>query len=481
MNVFLLLVSFLSSSWGLEQRIFVKDTIHQEMDPPETMSLSRSNVMINWIEMPLDHFDPQNTATFNMRYMFNEEHFGGAGSPIFIMAGGEWTITTNMLMEGNMYDMAVENKGYLIYTEHRYYGQTIPFTDFTANNLRFLNIDQALADLAYFIKYLKKQPRFANSKIIMYGGSYAANMVMWFKQRYPHLVLGVVASSGPINAKIDFAGYLEVVHEAFLLEGGEQCIDIIRQGIQDTVEALETEADRRTIEESYRLCNGTFDFDNRLDLGYFAGMITWTFSGRVQYAVPGSLLTICNNFRNNVYGTTPMMQIGGFVALFQNLNNNSCWNIKFDNMVANYMRPTNSRAWYYQTCTEYGYFQIAPNSGTVFDPLKWLDVEFYVEVCKRGYDERFDEAFAYDAADRVNLIFGALSPEVKNTINIHGYIDPWRALGVYERDLHVTSPTYTVPRASHCFDISAWRVTDTIQMTAVQQRARSIVASWLNS
>lgn len=72
--------------------------------------------------------------------------------------------------------------------------------------MRFLNIDQALADLAYFIKYLKQQPRFANSKIIMYGGSYAANMVMWFKQRYPHLVLGVVASSGPIEAKIDFAG-----------------------------------------------------------------------------------------------------------------------------------------------------------------------------------------------------------------------------------------------------------------------------------
>lgn len=59
--------------------------------------------------------------------MYNEEHFGGDGSPIFIMAGGEWTITTNWLMNGNMYDMAVDNKGYLIYTEHRYYGQTIPF------------------------------------------------------------------------------------------------------------------------------------------------------------------------------------------------------------------------------------------------------------------------------------------------------------------------------------------------------------------
>lgn len=46
------------------------------------------------------------------------------------------------------------------------------------------------------------------------------------------------------------------------------------------------------------------------------------------------------------------------------------------------------RAWYYQTCTEYGYYQTAPNTGTVFDHLNWLNVEFYVDMCKRAFDER---------------------------------------------------------------------------------------------
>lgn len=80
------------------------------------------------------------------------------------------------------------------------------YREFTTENLRFLNVDQALADIAYFILELKKQERFANSKIILYGGSYAANMALWFKQRYPHLVEGAVASSGPIKGKVDFAG-----------------------------------------------------------------------------------------------------------------------------------------------------------------------------------------------------------------------------------------------------------------------------------
>jgi hypothetical protein len=59
---------------------------------------------------------------------------------------------------------------------------------------------------------------------------------------------------------------------------------------------------------------------------------------------------------------------------------------------------------------------------------------------------RFDEAFIYAAADRVNEVFGGLNPNVNNTINIHGYIDPWRALGVYMEDLKEGSPTHTVPR-----------------------------------
>lgn len=47
---------------------------------------------------------------------------------------------------------------------------------------------------------------------------------------------------------------MEVVHEAFTLEGGEQCMATLRQGIQDTVTAIQSgnENARRTVEEAYR-------------------------------------------------------------------------------------------------------------------------------------------------------------------------------------------------------------------------------------
>lgn len=61
------------------------------------------------------------------RFMFNEEFHGGDGYPIFIMVGGEWDISPGFLQGGNMYLNAQENRGYMIYTEHRYYGQSRPY------------------------------------------------------------------------------------------------------------------------------------------------------------------------------------------------------------------------------------------------------------------------------------------------------------------------------------------------------------------
>ncbi|XP_063824200.1 putative serine protease K12H4.7 [Ostrinia nubilalis] len=471
----------LGLAWA-EPRV-IEPPIRVDLQPPEEFNsrdaVAMNDVITSWITMPVDHFDPQNTDTFDMRYMYNEEFFGGPGYPVFILIGGEWNIAPGWLRGGNMFEMARENRGYQIYTEHRYYGETLPYPNFTVENLRFLNVDQALADLAYFIRDLKTQPRFAESKIVMYGGSYAANMALWFKQRYPHLAVGVVASSGPIKAEIDFTGYLEVVHEAFLLEGGEQCMSIISQGISDTVQALGTEEGRRLVEFNYRMCSPLVDYNDVYELGYFSGFISWTFSGAVQQARPGTLSEICQNFVNNAYGSTPMEQIGGFIAHRQNLGG-SCWGIQYAALINTYSQNTNSRAWYYQTCTEYGYFQTAPRSGTVFDPLRWLTVDFYVDICRRAFSAQFDEEFVFAAADRVNEVYGALNPDVNNTINIHGYIDPWRALGVYDRDISETSPTYTVPRASHCFDMQNWLTTDTIRMTHAQQAARRHVARWLN-
>jgi hypothetical protein len=173
---------------------------------PPIQTLKTPFVSTKWITQQLDHFNPQETGTWQMRYMENDQYFQ-PGGPIFIYVGGEWTISAGWLQSGHMFDMAKELNGTMYYTEHRYYGQSHPTPNTTTENLRFLNIDQALADLAHFIVQKKSENTdLKDSGVIMVGGSYSATMVSWFRKKYPHLANGAWSSSAPLLAKADFVG-----------------------------------------------------------------------------------------------------------------------------------------------------------------------------------------------------------------------------------------------------------------------------------
>lgn len=178
----------------------------QRFIEPPIQTFRSPFVSTKWITQILDHFNPQETRTWQMRYMENDQYFQ-PGGPIFIYVGGEWTISAGWLQTGHMVDMAKELNGTMYYTEHRYYGQSHPTPNTTTENLRFLNVDQALADLAHFIVRKKSEnPDLKDSGVIMIGGSYSATMVSWFRKKYPHLANGAWSSSAPLLAKADFMG-----------------------------------------------------------------------------------------------------------------------------------------------------------------------------------------------------------------------------------------------------------------------------------
>lgn len=138
--------------------------------------------------------------------MSNDEFFK-PGGPIFIYVGGEWFISPGSISGGHVYDMAKEHNGYLFYTEHRFYGLSKPVDAMTEENMKYLDVQQALADLAHFIRTMKATiPGMENSKAILTGGSYSATMVTWFKKLYPDLAAGCWASSAPLYARMDYYG-----------------------------------------------------------------------------------------------------------------------------------------------------------------------------------------------------------------------------------------------------------------------------------
>lgn len=75
--------------------------------------------------------------------------------------------------------------------------------------MKYLNSEQALGDLAYFISEINKQKHFRVDKNpwITVGGSYPGAMSAWFRYKYPHLTIGAIASSAVIEAIDDFSEY----------------------------------------------------------------------------------------------------------------------------------------------------------------------------------------------------------------------------------------------------------------------------------
>ena len=73
------------------------------------------------------------------------------------------------------------HNGLLVALEHRYYGASQPFDDWSTPNLKWLNSTQALEDIHKFINYMKLVlDRKMDRKVMIVGGSYPGAMVAWY-------------------------------------------------------------------------------------------------------------------------------------------------------------------------------------------------------------------------------------------------------------------------------------------------------------
>lgn len=180
-----------------------------------------------------------------------------------------------------MFDMAKEHNGYMFYTEHRYYGKSQPTENLSTENLKYLNVKQALFDLDHFITTVKETiSGLENSKVIIVGGSYSATMVTWFQRMFPGVAAGSWASSAPLLAKVNFIEYKEVTGRSIKQMGGEACYNRIQNAVAELESMMFNKRDAE-VKALFKLCNN-FNSSNDLDVYSFFGEISDIFAGVVQ-------------------------------------------------------------------------------------------------------------------------------------------------------------------------------------------------------
>lgn len=81
-----------------------------------------------------------------------------------------------------------------------------------------LTTEQELADVVSFIEGMNTRYNLsANTKWILFGGSYAGNLVAWARMKYPNVIYGAISSSAPVLAQTDFPGiFLQFLLQKYL-------------------------------------------------------------------------------------------------------------------------------------------------------------------------------------------------------------------------------------------------------------------------
>lgn len=171
--------------------------------------------------VPIDHFhndtryEPHSDDTYNLRYWLDASNYR-PGGPVIVLHAGEFTGEGRVpfLDHGIVPTLTKPLGGVGIVLEHRYYGTSHPFSQLTKENFRFLSVEQALADNAYFAKNIKF-PGLEHLNLtapgtpwIIYGGSYAGAIAALTRKVYPDVYWGGISSSGVPQALDEYWQYL---------------------------------------------------------------------------------------------------------------------------------------------------------------------------------------------------------------------------------------------------------------------------------
>ncbi|EDV98619.1 thymus-specific serine protease [Drosophila grimshawi] len=440
--------------------------------PPMQLISKRANVETRWISQKLDNFDEGNEEVWDDRVLINEDYFVD-GSPIFIYLGGEWEIEPSPITAGHWVDIASEHNGSLVYTEHRFFGQSVPIKPLTTANLKYQNVEQALADVVNVINVLKEEEKYKNSKVVVQGCSYSATMAVWIKKLYPDVIVGSWASSAPLQAKVDFKAYMKVVGQAYRELGGDYCYNII-DNATSFYEDLFENGQNAEAKKLLNLCDN-FNENDQHDQWQIFSTIANILAGLAQYQNPANydLAKHCSVLRS--FSTDDATALSKFIQW--RLDNPECVNTVYKATVKYYKWAMHNYdgsglSWFFQTCNEFGWYQ---SSGSKNQPFgSSFPATLYTDTCKDVFGSKYTAAKIEKHISEKNKVYGGVNPNVENVYMTHGGLDPWHPVGA-----GAAQGATIIPQASHCSDMGSISAKDSPAMIASKQRVAQLVREWL--
>jgi hypothetical protein len=137
------------------------------------------------------------------------------------------------------------------------------------------------------------------------------------------------------------------------------------------------------------------------------------------------------------------------------------------------------RQWYYQSCTEYGYWQNAHPDASQSTRSSLINLDYHRQVCQRLFGikkpantERVNQSYYYPLmSDLVSQIYFT-----------NGEQDPWSTLSMTEQNGNTMNSQLTyqlILGAAHCADLHQPKNNDSESLKKTRQIMNDLLVKWL--
>ncbi|XP_026831835.1 putative serine protease K12H4.7 [Drosophila erecta] len=369
--------------------------------------------------------------------MVKEDYFKPNGT-IFFFMGGKGSIlspTTNvsniMLTNSFIHDLAKKYGGYLVHSEHRYYGESKATRDLHLKSLKYLSVPQAMADVAQLIRFLKANSTFfGQSKVFLVGGSYSGLMVPWFAKVYPNLIDLGWASSAPFQFKIELKSFYTKVFKIVQNIGGKKCSDMIIYGFETLRAAIKKHNTLRLVKMN--ICG--FDHYNKIQVFNLFERLTKVIGSLVQNENKTNIQSACKEISETSFTSYLRRKLNGNSAkCYDSIS--SLRHLRDVRLITD-----SSRLWFYQSCSQLGNFQTS----------EYIPLDFWLDMCTDVFGHKFSYCFITTKVKVTDHFFRHLdsSEKVRRIFLTQPEFDAWSAIKVRKH-----KRTYILRGALHCEDL----------------------------
>lgn len=440
-----------------------------------------------YFEQNLDHFNFVQDITFKQRYIYTDKYWKENG-PIFFYTGNEGPITGFWDNSGFVFEAAEKFNALVIFGEHRYYGESMPFgsSSFDHDKVGYLTIEQAMADFAVLVTELKIQFKATESKVVAFGGSYGGMLSAYMRFKYPNVIDAALAASAPIYM-ITFTGserefFFPAVTKDFF-NADPNCPGNVVTAF-DMIENLKNQGLRglALLSNIFQLCKPLTSTEQIPHLlGWIRNVFTTLAMGDYPYPttflapLPGHPVNVaCKMMASASYKLQGLAEV---TAMVYNGTNGTLPCLDPDSEYIECADPTgcglgpDSRAWDYQACTELALPAGSNNKTDMFPSLPWTP-EMRAKYCQEKW------GVAQRPGWSAIQLWGKDISSASNIIFSNGDLDPWRPGGVLQ-DVSPTLVAVLVKGGAHHLDLRASNPLDPPTVTQAREQELELIQKFI--